>query len=379
MKKCRWFFLPLLLISCTGDLFEELGTNLAEPISVAVDPANQRAYLVNSNNELRYENGSLLVLDISNPAAPQRLTAVSPNPIPLANFSGQAYLDPARRLLFLPNRASENKTDLADPLLRIALDEAVSPFGQVESFNIGENPFGIACCDASGRGFVTTNAGSLVAFDSNDPSIQTSISLRVVLSTAIFSGRGATRVAVTSDQIFVSDLAGIVYVVNASDLSIDYVLTQVGVPRGLLAEAADPDGDGPRGRSLYIIDSSSALPLLRVIPLSSIPVLDSSEAMKEMTISSIEAATISLGTNPQEIVFLIDKAFVTNRGDDTISVISLANTSVETKIEVGDEPFGLSAFTALNGTSYLYVTNIAANTMSVIDLSSNSVVATFTN
>ncbi|MBI4373868.1 MAG: hypothetical protein HY542_03220 [Deltaproteobacteria bacterium] len=363
--------------SCTGSLFEDLGTNLAEPISVAVDSTNNRAYLVNSNNELKYENGSIITLDITDPAAPQSLTSVSP--IAISSYSGQAYIDPANRLLFLTNRASENKTDLSDPLLKVALDDTSTSFGQVESYDIGENPFGISCCDAAGRGYVTTQGGSVVAFDPNSPGTQTPISLQVTLSTGLFLGKSSTRVAVSASQVFVSNLSGLLYVINGSDLSIDYVLTGAGVPRGIAVDTTDPDGDGARTQNLYIVDATTSTQGLRIIPLSSIPPLEASVAMQEVDIATVQGAKIDLGTDPGEIALLGDQAYVTNRGDDTVSILNLSSGLVETKITVGDEPFGLAAFTGSNGTNYLYVTNLASNSMSVIDLGSNTVVATFTN
>jgi YVTN family beta-propeller protein len=68
-------------------------------------------------------------------------------------------------------------------------------------------------------------------------------------------------------------------------------------------------------------------------------------------------------------------AYVTNRGDDTVSVISLDTRQVIATIGVGDNP--QSVVVTPNGLR-AYVTNAGSNSVSVIDTTSGSVIDTIT-
>src|SRR6185295_20375691 len=57
------------------------------------------------------------------------------------------------------------------------------------------------------------------------------------------------------------------------------------------------------------------------------------------------------------------RGYVTNSGDDTVSVIDPANNTVVATITVGDEPGGVAV--TPNGT-FVYVANQNSNTVSVI-------------
>src|SRR3989338_241367 len=146
--------LPLLGNKCdSGVLFQEITTELAAPIAIAVDTTRLRAYVVNSNNNAEFTGTTFSVLDITDPAAPVLLNNPA-NPIPAPNYSAQIYLDTTNGFAYMPNRASDDAVDTSDSLLRINVDETSASFGTLETFNNGENPFGIACCDASGRIYV---------------------------------------------------------------------------------------------------------------------------------------------------------------------------------------------------------------------------------
>lgn len=361
----RGFFLLLILLGgCNGSLFEELGSHLAAPIAVAVDPANNRAYVVNSNLDVEFDAASVLALDVSTPSSPQ-IVSSSANPIPINNFSGQIYLDQANRRAFVANRLSENSSDKSDQLLQLDLNEAGSTFGQVQSFSVGENPYGVSCCDANGRGYLAQLGGSVVSFEPASPSTQSSLSLSVSLSSGLFNGKNSSEIAVRENQIFVTNPAGLIYVIRATDFGIDYVLTNAGAARGVAVDAT----------TLYVVDATSSEPLLRFIPLSLVPLRDAGSAMTEIDLRDVNTGSTDIGADPNEVILFKQRAYVSNRGSDTVSVIDLATAL--TTIPVGDEPFGMAAFTGSDGVDYLYVTNLAGNSLSVVNLATNSVVATF--
>ena len=132
------------------------------------DATRLRAYVVNSNNNAEFTGTTFSVLDITDPAAPVLLNNPA-NPIPAPNYSAQIYLDTTNGFAYMPNRASDDAVDTSDSLLRINVDETSASFGTIETFNNGENPFGIACCDASGRIYVVdgggTGTGTIAVFD----------------------------------------------------------------------------------------------------------------------------------------------------------------------------------------------------------------------
>jgi YVTN family beta-propeller protein len=300
------------------------------------------------------------------------------NPIPLPNFSGQIVLSPLGGVAYIPNRESSSNSDIVDNLLLVDLNEAASSFGQVERFEVGDNPFGVACCDSSELGYLVNQDGIVMSFDLSNPAARSSLSLEVTLGAGVFQGKNSTGIAVNDDQIFVTTPTGNIYVIDQADFGVDYVLTGAGVAQGIAVGAtgsADPADDDP---TLYIVDATSSAPVLIVVPLSSIPVLASADPLSEVVISTIERTQVSLGSGPHEIVLFNGRAYVSNLNDDTVSVINLTSFSVEATIAVGDEPFGMAAFLGIDGTNYLYVTNMEDNSISVINIDTNSLVTTFT-
>jgi YVTN family beta-propeller protein len=88
-------------------------------------------------------------------------------------------------------------------------------------------------------------------------------------------------------------------------------------------------------------------------------------------------ATITVGTTPYDVAINPSGtfAYVSNYGSDTVSKIDLATNTVAATIIVGDGPWGL----AINplGT-FAYVSNDQNGTVSKIDLATNTVVTTIT-
>jgi len=85
-------------------------------------------------------------------------------------------------------------------------------------------------------------------------------------------------------------------------------------------------------------------------------------------------ATIHVGGSPQGIDISGTTAYVANAATNTVTMINLAtNTVITPTIPVGSSPMGV-AFDAPNG--IIIVTNSASNTVSVISATTNTVVAT---
>src|SRR5437773_2529955 len=128
-------------------------------------------------------------------------------------------------------------------------------------------------------------------------------------------------------------------------------------------------------RNLISSSSSFSLTSLLSIVLSTIFV-SLSAIQSGIGIAQADSliATIPVGAYPQGIAY--DSAngdlYVTNAGDNTVSVISgQTNTVVGSPITVGNDPFGI-ALDFANGN--LYVTNADSNTVSAISGQTNKVV-----
>jgi YVTN family beta-propeller protein len=86
-------------------------------------------------------------------------------------------------------------------------------------------------------------------------------------------------------------------------------------------------------------------------------------------------ATVPVGSGPFGVAVNPDgtRAYVTNIGDNTVSVIDTSDNTIVAMVSVGTAPRGVAV--KPDGTR-VYVTNINSDTVSVIDASDNTVVAT---
>ncbi|MEV0946128.1 YncE family protein [Rhodococcus sp. NPDC049939] len=85
--------------------------------------------------------------------------------------------------------------------------------------------------------------------------------------------------------------------------------------------------------------------------------------------------TIEVGDRPTGVAITPDgtRAYVTNSNVDTVSVISTATNTVTTTIKVGD---GANAVAITGNGTRAYVTNLTDDTVSVIDIPTNTVTTT---
>lgn len=372
--------LPMMGNSCNdGVLFKEIGLELAAPIAVAVDTTKKRAYVVNSNNNVEFTSTTFSVLDLTDPAAPVLLDHAN-NPFPQPQFSGQIYLDAATGRAIVTNRESDNTEDHVDSILSINIDEASADFGSIDSFTSGENPFGLACCDAQGRLYVVNSGGdgdgTLMAYNPADLSTFVELSLAVSSHDhGSFNGEESTEVALLGNRAFVTSRFGNLYVINTDEVGdstknpIDAVVfnDDDGEYRGLATD----------GTLIYVADAHKNVEALRIIDPSLIPVVDPDNAfINEIDIGDVQTGSVPVGEEPNEVAVFKGKAYVSNKRDDTVTVINLAGNTVEATVAVGEEPFGITPFT-IDGVDYVYVTNLRSNSISIIDPNTDTVIGTF--
>ncbi len=371
------FFLLAGLSACNEEnaLFGPIGNTFSAPISVSVDVANNRAYVVNSNNNYAFTDTTLSVLDITDPEAPVLLSRDN-NPLSIPNYSGISYYDTATLQLYVTNRLSDNADDDIDQLLRINMDESSPSFGDIDSFATGANPFGLVCCDTSSRFYVVNGGvddGAVGVYPLADPSTSVQVSLRVQVDSTIYEAYRAADIVLLGTQAFVTSPTGQFYVLNTDEIGdssknpVDYIVTEAEILRGIATD----------GTLLYVVEEDNDDPLLRVInPTTLTPVTPDTAATTLVDINTIQERVFALGENPQQVLVYGSRVFVTNLDDDTVTVINLTTNQLEATLVVGDQPFGLTAFLA-DGTNYLYVTNLFSNNITIVNLDTLSVVATY--
>lgn len=391
--------LLLCVSACAGEsLFQPIGNNLSGPISIVFDTDQSRAYVVNSNLNVAYSDTSIVILDISDPIAPVFLDNTN-NPISIKDLSGQAFLDATTDRLFVTNRFSPHKNDIIDDLLVINVDEG-SDLGTQQAFEAGENPFGMACCDANDFFYVVSDA-TLEVFPLSDPSQKISRSLEVILSDgSSFNGFSTTHIALLGNQAFLSNRAGVIYVINLDNVEdtdknpIDYLITNLHELKSIATDGINiyvdevdfEDGDVTRFRSIDpatvppIADNEGTIISVDIDDTREVTLPDNSTEDR-----TVEKQILSLGSDPQDILVFKSKAYVSDLEDNTITVIDISdpdNISVETTIALNangftsDAPYGMTAAT-FGTMDLLYVGNLDSNNISIIDIGTNSVIATY--
>jgi len=373
--------IAFLASSCaqSQSIFPEPGQNLATPSSMAVDVATGRLYVVNSNSKVLYDwqRGSFQVYDIADPLAPALMLTTD-----TSSFSGQIYLDQATSRAYVPNRFSESEATVEDRLYIFNVDEASANFGSVTEEPAGRDAYAIDCCYPANRAWVTTSLGELQYFDLANIGKPNSISLETQLDTGGSLTHAEVNHITRMDPLaYLSREYGGILIVNLDDagvagsVAVDYWISDIPNPRGIANDGTDiwivgegNECDTQWCRFVMVLDVSILTPLSD----------NSFTYQVDKEDAGLLLARIEVGKNPQEILLTTEYAFVTNQDDDTVSVISRLSNQVVATIEVGDEPFSLALYTTPAGEEkYLYVGNVESNTISIIDIPTLSVVATY--
>jgi len=380
MNKGLFLLLFPFFLSCAGqDIFPDLGGNLSSPLTIAIDTTNARAYLNNSNSRVEYdwEQGSVQALDLTNPVAPTLLkTGLT------KSYSGQMVLDSVNSRLLVSNRFSAAASSDADRILSLNISNpSATNFLEVTEVAADRDPFGVAYDSTNNRLLVASLNNKLQYYDLGAASLSaTSLALdRALDDGTTLTTSNASRVAVLGNQAFVSRLAGGVLVINLSEIGdssknpVDYYLSDIHGPRGLVAEGSylyAPSAQVESGRIVY---------RLMVVKLDQITADNTNTTVIVKNTTNTPAlyeAKVAIGDDPQEVVLNGTHVFVSNQGDDTVSVVKRDGHTLEKTFTVGDQPFGMGLYT-VGPTTYLYVCNVRSNTVSIIDVSGTAVTASY--
>lgn len=380
-RKCWVIALAFVLeMACaTSNIFPPIGTHIGNPLTFAVNSATARLYVNNSNDKDLYSQGSIQVYNIATPAAPVLVGTQA-----TLSFSGQMVLDAVNQFLYTPNRYPTGAANNVNNLLQVNVNEASASFLEVGMTASDSTPFGAACCDPSARLLVPTLAGTLdaVAIGAGSPTL-TSYNLTTTANDGtLYTNPAVSQVTIIGAQAFVTIPANNILVVNLNKLGtsgspVDYVITNVVSPRGIATD----------GVLIYVLAtqtvSGSTVPQLLILNPATLTALSGNTQATNVDVATIQQAALTMGngtatTDPEQVVVGTTFVFVTNTGDDLVTVVNRVAQTVNTNIAVGDQPFGLALYSPAGVDNTLYVANQLDNSISIINATTLAVSATFT-
>lgn len=369
-----------LMAGCAkqGDVFGDIGTNIASPSAMAVDVTLGRLYVVNSNSDVLYDStqGSFQVYDITNPLAPTLVRTMQ-----TLSFSGEMYLNTVTKQALVPNRYTADSQATEGRLYGFDVDEASQGFLNFTESSLGRDSYAIKCCYPENRAWISTTLNELQYVDLGGDMVAGSIPLTTTLSNGgEITYAEISHIAIIGNQAFLSRAWGGVMVVNLDEagvsdvVPVDYFIADIDNPRGIATD----------GTLLYVVGEgpindtwTTYLLILDPTTLTSTTTNTSTQYVDKDD-DGILLALIQVGSYPQEVLLSTSYAFVTNMNDDTVSVIDLATRVLLKTITVGDEPFSLAVYTTPAGSDeYLYIGNTSSNTISIIDIPTLAVAATY--
>lgn len=379
MKRFFAVFFLLMSAACASEqIFPVLGDELANPESMAVDSAARRLYVVNSNSLIGFEpdQGSFQVYDITDPQNPSLLGTAATE-----SLSGELVLDTANQRAVVASRYSVDETVTSDRLLLINIDEASADFLQVTEVETGLDPYAVACCTAANQMLFTSKNGVLQYTDLDDAtlSIESLDLLQDLSDGGSVTAATLHDVVISGTQAFVVRSEGGIYVINLDELGVsgknpvDYFISDVRAPRSMAID----------GSNLYITDFDSVSGdnqyRVLVLDVSSLVALTDNDAVERLDKDDdgLAVGSVEVGDDPQNIIISGTQAFVSNYDDDTVSVIDLTSNTVTDTFAVGNRPFSFAIDAPAAVDTTLFVGNLEGNSLSIVDLATLDVLATF--
>ena len=248
------------------------------------------------------------------------------------------------------------------------------------SYNNVSNTFGVG---NSPRGITATSDGSYIYVANYSDNTLSVIDISDNSQTTINVGNGPLGVALSHDEDYI-------YVTNNSDDSLSIISANSNELFGTIANNHyikylnstndiafnKPYGVAVSSDSYYIYVVNNGNNTLSKIYAGEIYTQGNNFKWANYNPDNDEGpyslyAPITVGNDPRCVVITPDQSYlyVTNYGDDTVSVISLADFTVSKTISVGNGPYGISVTPS---GAFVYVVNQLDGTVSVIDADSDS-------
>lgn len=384
MKRWRILTCVLAMVSvgcASANIFAPIGTQLANPLTIAINSTTNRAYVINSNNTILYQTGSVQVFNIVTPTVPVLVSSAQ-----MLSFSGQIYLDTVNQFLYTPNRYAANTLTTTDQVIQVNINEASPTFMAQTNFTSGANSFGIACCDPNSRFLVASQGGEVDAYTPVASPVLTATNLSTTTDAGVvITNPNVDQIAISGTQAFVTSQSGNMLILNLTKLiagvnPVDYVVTGISNPRAVASD----------GTNIYVSDvetpNGTTTPILLVLSLASLPTAPANNAPTvTVPVASLQTGAvtqIALGnntatTNPQQIQLTTSYIAVSCMGDDLITLINRPALTINSNIAVGDQPYGMALYSPGAVDTNLFVVNSQANSISIIDLTTLTVTGTY--
>jgi YVTN family beta-propeller protein len=294
-----------------------------DPQGVAVDADGKHAYVAS------YADNALRVIDTNSQQVVGSIH-VGANPLGVA-------VDPDSRHAFVTN-FSENSVSV--------IDTATGKL--IKNVPVGKNPASVAVFPRSHYALVTN-------FYSGSVSVINSATLKVI---------GAVPVGIQPDGVAIDPRGELAYVANSGSntISVIDIKTQKLVRTVLVGRAPQKVAIDPDGRHIYVTNfgDNTVSVINAPVNLDLAYIQDYLLKLKNLKVNSV----IPVGINPRGLAVSKDShhAFVVNVGEDTMSVIDTENSTVLSTSYVGFTPDQV----AVSPDDTAYVTSRGDGTVTVI-------------
>lgn len=341
---------------------------LSNPISIAVDTANSQIIIANSNVDFLYRQGSLMTVsvDASDPLSPA-LTATSAIATP--NFAGAIAFDGTSA--FIPFRERNDPDQAIDQVIKYAV--GAGTLSETTGSGTGDNPFGITL---AGTNVLVVNDDRLDIFNS-DLALSVSVDLTAADTAGILNTDSTFVENIALDTLnnraFISNRNGKILVVDLDNNTLTHTIDGPVNSRGIAFD----------GTFIYVVDGNPAsLWILDPSRLS-----DPVSSPEEVDDSELIVSLISVGKDPNGIAVdsANNRAYVTNTGDHSVSVIDLSLDeeitrvslrAVDTGLADAKEPFGVAVGT-FGAVPLVFTANLGTNNVAVMNTNTLKVVKIF--
>src|SRR5574341_214085 len=363
------------------------------PTNIAITPDGSKVYVANSGSDTIPGNTVSVidveksVLDPSNAVIATVSENVGPTPIGIAITGDNSKL-------YVANFGTPSTPGEKVSVIDITTNRVIN------TVEVEPNPIAVLIAPDNSRVYVA-NADTITVID---------VPRDIVINKIFVRGGGPTSIAIAPDGSKVYLASSGRDRVSVIDVSVDRIIATINVGSKPSSMALTPEGS-----NLYVANfSSDTVSVINTLTNEVIATLNVGNAplaiaiavtpdgakkayvdnLSSNTVSVIDISTnsvippdIAVGPGPSFIAITPDgtRAYVTNVGNNsetggTVSVIDTTTDTVVATVNVGSRPVDLAITPAITpDSSKVFVSNFLSNTLSVIDVQANSVIATIPN
>lgn len=326
------------------------------PVDIDITPDDSKVYVVNSGLQ-RLGGNSVSIIDTSmNEVISTVELKCKSNTDEVECRPNRIVITPDGTKVYVTNPGPNEQKLSSNTVSVIDVDKSITdPQNAVTEVNVISRPISIATTLDSSKVYVGNDSTGVI--DGSISVIQNNTANPLMEFTAIVGGPIGIAILNNSKTYVTSFFEGRVYVI---DVSTDQQVNSSPVELGLSLRPVDIEIT-PNGSNVYVANAGSFSS-----PGNTVSVIDAAT-------DTVVGNEVVVGSRPIDIAITPDssKVFVTNFFDDTVSVIRVSDNQVIAIVDVGVAPIGI----AITGTK-AYVANSGSNTVSVINTLTNEVIKT---